>query len=103
VYKVRRKEDGKDYAMKKVKMMNLSEKERESALNEVRILASIDNINIIAYKDAFIDEQQSCLCVVMELADGGDLQNKIISYKKKGKYIPEKEVWRYFIQIIRGI
>jgi len=39
----------------------------------------------------------------MELADGGDLYNKIISYKKRGKYLPEKEVWKYFIQIIRGI
>lgn len=39
----------------------------------------------------------------MELADGGDLYNKILSYKKKGDYMPEKEVWHIFIQIIRGI
>jgi len=39
----------------------------------------------------------------MELADGGDLYNKIVSYKKRSKYMPEKEVWKYFIQIIRGI
>lgn len=83
--------------------MNLSEKEKDQALNEVRILASIDNVNIIAYKEAFFEDQTSTLCVVMELADGGDLYNKIISYKKKGKYMPEKEVWKYFIQIIRGI
>ena len=36
-------------------MLNLSEKERENALNEVRILASIKNENIICYKEAFID------------------------------------------------
>jgi NIMA (never in mitosis gene a)-related kinase len=35
VYKARRIEDGKDYALKKVKMENLSEKEKENALNEV--------------------------------------------------------------------
>lgn len=41
VYKVRRISDKQLYALKKVRMMNLSAKERENALNEVRILASI--------------------------------------------------------------
>lgn len=41
VYKVRRAEDNDVYALKKVKMLSLSEKEKENALNEVRILASI--------------------------------------------------------------
>jgi serine/threonine protein kinase len=39
----------------------------------------------------------------MELADGGDLYNKILSYKKRGDFMPEKEVWHIFIQIIRGL
>ena len=34
-------EDGHIYALKKVKMVKLSDKEKENALNEVRILASI--------------------------------------------------------------
>ena len=37
-------------------MTQLKEKERENALNEIRILASVDDENIIAYKDAFFDE-----------------------------------------------
>ena len=41
VYKVRRKVDNKIYAMKKVPLVDLWEKEKENALNEVRILASI--------------------------------------------------------------
>lgn len=41
VYKVKRVSDNQHYALKKVRMMNLSAKERENALNEVRILASI--------------------------------------------------------------
>lgn len=43
VYKVRRQEDQAVYALKKVKMSNLSDKEKENALNEVRILASINH------------------------------------------------------------
>ena len=48
--------DGDFYALKKVRMQKLSDKEKENALNEVRILASIKHPNIVAYKEAFIDE-----------------------------------------------
>ena len=41
VYSVKKNSDGEIYAMKKVKMGKLSAKEKENALNEVRILASI--------------------------------------------------------------
>jgi NIMA (never in mitosis gene a)-related kinase len=48
--------DGRIYALKKVKMAKLSDKEKENALNEVRILASIQHQSICAYHEAFIDE-----------------------------------------------
>ena len=54
-------------------MLNLTEKERENALNEVRILASIDEPNVISYKEAFIDEATQSLCLIMEYADNGDV------------------------------
>ena len=50
MYKVKRIEDGQQYALKKVKMMNLSDREKENALNEVRILASIKHKNVASYK-----------------------------------------------------
>ena len=61
VYKVQRIADGKEYALKKVKMSGLSDKEKENALNEVRFLASINHPNVIAYKEAFIDHPSSSL------------------------------------------
>lgn len=61
VYKVTRISDSQTYALKKVRMMNLSDKEKENALNEVRILASINCPNIIAYKEAFVDESSQSL------------------------------------------
>jgi NIMA (never in mitosis gene a)-related kinase len=42
--------DKQIYALKKVKLANLTEKEIENALNEVRILASLKNNHIIGYK-----------------------------------------------------
>lgn len=47
---MRRIEDNVEYALKKVKMLNLSDREKENALNEVRILASIKHKNVVSYK-----------------------------------------------------
>ena len=73
MYKVKRKDDGKEYALKKVKIDKLKDKEKENSLNEIRILASIQHPHIIAYKQAFIDETSSSLCLITEYANSGDL------------------------------
>ena len=41
VFRVKRLTDQQEYALKKVKMGKLTSKEKENALNEVRILASV--------------------------------------------------------------
>ena len=103
VYKVRRKADNKIYALKKVKMKNLNDKEKKNSLNEVRILASIKSPFIITYKEAFILEKESCLCLVMEYADKGDLYQKIISFRGRKQLFDEIDVWKIFIQMTRGL
>ena len=55
MYKAKRLIDNEVYAIKKVKLNNLNEREKENALNEVRILASINHPNVISYKESFID------------------------------------------------
>ena len=55
-------------------MRSLSDKEKQAALNEIRILSSVEHDNVIAYKDAFIDDYENVLYIVMELAEGGDLR-----------------------------
>jgi NIMA (never in mitosis gene a)-related kinase len=61
VYKARRLVDGNTYALKKVKLLNLSDKEKQNALNEVRILASVKSNFVVSYKEAFFEESESCL------------------------------------------
>ncbi len=56
VYHVVRKEDLANYALKKVNMGNLGEKEMQNAINEVRILASLKHPCVSSYKEAFVDE-----------------------------------------------
>lgn len=54
-------------------MASLSDKEKDSALNEIRLLASINSPSVISYHTAFFDNTNATLCIVMEYADGGDL------------------------------
>ena len=83
--------------------MKLSAKEKEHAVNDVRILASIQHPNIINYKEAFFDDDSSTLCIVMEFADAGDLLGKINEHKKKGSHFSETEVWSIFVQMVQGL
>jgi len=55
VYKVLRKKDNLEYAMKKIRISSLSDKEVSNCLNEVRILASLEHHHIVGYKDSFFD------------------------------------------------
>ncbi len=103
VTQVRRKEDNKIYALKRVKITQMSTKERENALNEVRLLASVCHPNIIGYCESFFDEESKTLNIVMEYADDKDLENKIQSYSKSRSNCPENEVWSILIQVIQGI
>lgn len=103
VYQVVRRSDGLIYALKKVKIGQLKQREKENALNEIRILASIDHPHIVAYKEAFIDDKEDVLCIVMEFLAGGDLYHKISECKKQRALIPERLVWRYLIQMVRGL
>lgn len=103
VYKVRRRSDGEIYALKKVQLMQLKDKEREMALNEVRLLASISHPNVIAYKEAFVDTASNSLCIVMEFADAGDLLSKVNGHKRRGTSFPEAEIWATFMQILQGL
>ena len=103
VLKVKRKEDGNIYALKRVKFFKLSDKEKQNALNEIRILASIKDKNVISYKEAFFDEADSSLGIVMEYADKGDLFQEITERKKTKNYFNEEEIWKVFIQLLKGL
>ena len=92
VFKVKRNIDKKIYALKKVKILNLSEKEKENALNEVRILASVKSNFVVSYKEAFFDEKDNTLCIIMEFADRGDLYQKIVQHKKSAIFFEESDI-----------
>ena len=103
VYLVRRRQDNKIYALKTVDLSKLNKKEQENSVNEVRILASIKNPFVIGYKEAFWDDNNNTLNIVMEYADDGDLQTKIRKMRNEGGFFKENLIWEYAIQMIKGL
>ena len=103
VYKVRRISDGRIYALKKVSIEKLSDKEKKNALNEVRILASLRDPNVISYKEAFFEEDSKALCLVMEFADSGDLLQRIQRCRSRSVRLNESFIWSILIQLTQGL
>ena len=64
----------------------MKQNERDNSLNEIRLLASVNHVNIIAYKESFYEESSNTLNIILEYADGGDLQSKISEHKNIKKY-----------------
>lgn len=103
VYKVLRKADSQIYAAKKVKFSSMNQKDKQNALNEIRFLASITHPNIVSYKEVFIDDPTSSLCLIMEYASKGDLLQMVNTHKKNGSHFPEPEIWSIIVQSLKGL
>jgi len=86
-----------------VRLSKLSAKEKDNAINEVRILASINHENVAGYKEAFFEQGSTSLCIVMEYANGGDLQSKINTLKRTNKNMKEEDIWSIFYQMVNGL
>ena len=100
---VRRRADGILYGLKKVNIGSMGNKEKENALNEVRLLASISSKQIIGYKEAFFDDSSQSLNIIMEYADDGDLDKKIKQKISSNTIFKEDEVWFFSIQMLKGL
>jgi len=101
VYKVFRKSDEKEYAMKEVNIKPMSQKEREEAVNEIRLLASVRHPYIIGYYEAFCEGDK--IYIITEYAEAGDLSRKIKRYKARNQAFDEEMIWSYFVQLCLGL
>ena len=67
-------------------------------MNEVSALLALTHPYIIALKESFVD--RNTLCIVMEFADGGDLESAVSGRRRQGMdYWPEEEVLDMFTQL----
>ena len=67
----------------------MSEQEKKDTIKEAKILEVLQHPNIIRFKEVY-KTKKGQLCIVMDYADGGDLQKKIKEARDGGmKYITE--------------
>ncbi len=91
------------YALKRVKINKMSKKEISDALNEIRFLASVRHKNIVGFLEAFLENNETELCIIMEYCGCGDLAQKVERYKRRKTYIDEDVIWRYLIQSLKAL
>jgi serine/threonine protein kinase len=96
---VKSRETGDLLVMKEVRLSSLKQKDRDDALREADVLASMNHPNIIRYIESF--QEHGCFYIVMEYADGGDLSQKLEA--RSGALLSESEVLHDFIQIALAI
>ena len=127
VYKVTK--DNKFYALKMYRISNemnnsnsLTQKEKNENLksieNEIKILSQLDNPFIVKLYEVFSinpneeiynikdenqDNSDQIMCLVLELCENGDLNDKIKEKKHKNEIFSEKEILKYFYEILQGL
>ena len=101
VFKVRRVSDGNCYALKTVDLSALNQRQREDAVNEIRIMASVTSPFIVKFHEATIHDHR--LFIVTEYAKLGDLSNLISRRRTKRRPLKEDTIWTFMLQALEGL
>ena len=101
IYKVRHLIDGKLYVVKVIDISKASASKQSRALKEVEILKQVDHPHIIKYYNSIVQSQM--LYILMEYAQGGDLQKKINRYKYTKRNIEEGQIWGWAYEIALAV
>lgn len=99
VYQARHLESGTMVAIKKLQIFDMDPTTRKESEAEISLLQSMEHPNLIKYHEHF--NHMNELYLVMELAAGGTLAQRIDANKKTSSRVEEKLMWRW-LQDIAG-
>ncbi|OMJ69407.1 hypothetical protein SteCoe_32875 [Stentor coeruleus] len=82
--------------IKQIDIGIMTQEEKDETIREALILRNLNHPNIIQFRDAYTTKKKK-LCIVMDYADGGDMQSKI--KERNGRLFQEDQVLDWFVQI----
>lgn len=79
--------------IKQVNVSSLTERERQESVREAQILEALNHPNIVTFREVY-KTKKGHMCIVMDYADGGDLQQAMKN--QRGRYFPERQILDWF-------
>lgn len=92
---------GKLYVMKTIDLSGMDSKQRQDAVNEVRVLSCLRHPYIVSYRESFAENK--ILAIVMDYAEGGDLYQRVARTRKAHQQFPERQILTWFVQAALAI
>ncbi|KAH7819844.1 putative NEK kinase [Monocercomonoides exilis] len=94
VYKLIRRSDGKEFAVKQIDLY-------KSDGQEIAFLQNFDSPFIVKYVESFKDAH--CLYIIMEFCEHGNLREFIQETKAKGLRVSEEKAWQFLASATVGL
>lgn len=102
VYKALDKVTNEFVALKKICIFEMMDaKARNDCMMEINLLQQLNHPNIIKHLGSYIYGND--LYIVLEHAGGGDLSRLLTHFAKKGRKVPEENIWKYFKSITSAL
>jgi len=92
VYRAKSRGDRKVYCLKKIPLHHMNAKSQKEAQQEVVLLKAVQHKSIIRYYGSFFE--RGALYIIMEYAEGGDLQQLLRRHRSIRKHFAEDMLWR---------
>lgn len=90
--------------IKSMNLESLSDESKKEAYKESKILEKLEHPNIVRFIEVFKSNRPfSTLNIVMEYADGGDLNKAIKHQIKENAYFEESKILNWFCQICLAV
>lgn len=101
VWEVRNPQSNEVLALKEVDISLLSAKQRDLALQEVRLLSQVAHPHIVRFVNFVVVGLK--LCLIMSYMAGGDLRSLIVATREAVQRLPEIDIWRWLLQVARAL
>lgn len=103
-YLVKCSGDGSLAVIKAMQIESMSDEAKKEAFKEAKILEKLDHCNIVRFIEVFRSNKPTAtLNIVMEYADGGDLNKAIKEQQKLNTFFPETKIIDWFCQICLAV